>query len=33
MFWKIREKRQSGQGWTQGFGMGGDGMLGSVKVF
>ncbi|KAL4933012.1 caleosin family protein [Aspergillus undulatus] len=32
IFWKIAEARKSRKGWTQGFGLGGDGFLGGVKV-
>jgi hypothetical protein len=32
MFWKIREARQSGAGWHQGFGLGMDGLMGVVKT-
>ncbi|TDZ40817.1 putative peroxygenase 3 [Colletotrichum trifolii] len=28
LFWEIREKRHSGQGWKQGWGIGGDGFIG-----
>ncbi|RAL11228.1 caleosin family protein [Aspergillus homomorphus CBS 101889] len=33
LFWKVREERLSGSGWKQGFGLGGDGFIGPVKVF
>ncbi|OHE99278.1 hypothetical protein CORC01_05319 [Colletotrichum orchidophilum] len=29
LFWEIREKRHSGEGWHQGWGLGGDGFVGS----
>ncbi|CBF78379.1 hypothetical protein AN8591.2 [Aspergillus nidulans FGSC A4] len=32
LFWKIAKARKSPQGWSQGFGLGGDGFLGGVKV-
>ncbi|KAJ9402018.1 hypothetical protein DTO282F9_1308 [Paecilomyces variotii] len=32
LFWKIRDKRLKAEGWRQGFGLGGDGFIGSVKV-
>lgn len=32
IFWKIANARKSGKGWSQGFGIGGDGFLGGVKV-
>ncbi|RDW72758.1 uncharacterized protein DSM5745_07930 [Aspergillus mulundensis] len=33
LFWKIAKARKSGEGWSQGFGLGGDNFLGGVKVF
>ncbi|KAL3439885.1 Caleosin related protein-domain-containing protein [Aspergillus insuetus] len=32
LFWKIKEARKSGEGWSQGFGLGGDGFVGGTKV-
>ncbi|KAL4737668.1 Caleosin related protein-domain-containing protein [Aspergillus similis] len=32
LFWKIAKARKSREGWSQGFGLGGDGFLGGVKV-
>ncbi|KAL4879955.1 Caleosin related protein-domain-containing protein [Aspergillus karnatakaensis] len=32
IFWKIAKARKSGKGWTQGFGLGGDGFVGGIKV-
>ncbi|PYH91851.1 caleosin domain protein [Aspergillus ellipticus CBS 707.79] len=32
LFWKIREERRAGRGWSQGFGIG-DGFVGGVKVY
>ncbi|KAI8282231.1 hypothetical protein K4K56_011221 [Colletotrichum sp. SAR 10_98] len=31
LFWDIREKRRSGEGWKQGWGLGGDGFIGYRK--
>ncbi|KAI9372208.1 Caleosin related protein-domain-containing protein [Aspergillus egyptiacus] len=33
IFWKIEEARKTPEGWTQGYGLGGDGFVGGVKVF
>ncbi|PCG96270.1 Caleosin [Penicillium occitanis (nom. inval.)] len=33
LFWRIREQRKQPKGWQQGYGLGGDGFVGSVKVF
>ncbi|PYH48659.1 caleosin family protein [Aspergillus saccharolyticus JOP 1030-1] len=33
LFWRVREARVHGSGWKQGFGLGGDGFIGGVKVF
>ncbi|RAQ52827.1 calcium binding protein Caleosin [Aspergillus flavus] len=33
IFWKIREARKSSPGWTQGFGLGGDGFVGGEKIY
>ncbi|KAK5991965.1 Peroxygenase 1 [Cladobotryum mycophilum] len=32
IFWRIRERRRNGMGWDQGFGIGGDGFIGGVKM-
>ncbi|KAL4983048.1 Caleosin related protein-domain-containing protein [Aspergillus falconensis] len=32
LFWKIAKARKSREGWSQGFGLGGDGFLGGVKM-
>jgi hypothetical protein len=32
LFWKIKEARDSGEGWSQGFGLGGDGFVGGTKI-
>ncbi|GAQ09865.1 probable peroxygenase 3 [Aspergillus lentulus] len=32
IFWKIREERKKG-GWKQGYGVGGDGFVGAVKMY
>ncbi|OKL58044.1 hypothetical protein UA08_06812 [Talaromyces atroroseus] len=32
IFWNIREKRRRPEGWNQGYGLGGDGFVGPVKV-
>ncbi|KUL84321.1 hypothetical protein ZTR_07584 [Talaromyces verruculosus] len=33
LFWRIREQRKQPKEWLQGYGLGGDGFIGSVKVF
>ncbi|KAJ5981964.1 hypothetical protein N7451_012064 [Penicillium sp. IBT 35674x] len=33
LFWKIREARTTPTGWTQGWGLGGDGFIGGTKMF
>ncbi|KAF3011281.1 hypothetical protein E8E15_000185 [Penicillium rubens] len=33
LFWKVREARKTPTGWTQGWGLGGDGFIGGTKVF
>ncbi|CAP78963.1 Pc03g00010, partial [Penicillium rubens Wisconsin 54-1255] len=33
LFWKVREARKTSTGWTQGWGLGGDGFIGGTKVF
>ncbi|KAJ5982365.1 hypothetical protein N7451_012465, partial [Penicillium sp. IBT 35674x] len=33
LFWKIREARKTPTGWTQGWGLGGDGFIGGTKMF
>ncbi|EXJ91161.1 hypothetical protein A1O1_04270 [Capronia coronata CBS 617.96] len=32
LFWRIREQRQGGKGWNQGFGLGGDWFIGGTKI-
>ncbi|OCL08545.1 Caleosin-domain-containing protein [Glonium stellatum] len=32
IFWRIRNARNDGKGWNQGFGIGGDGFSGAAKV-
>ena len=32
LFWKIAAARNGGDGWDQGFGIGGDGFFGPTKV-
>ncbi|KAL4793904.1 Caleosin related protein-domain-containing protein [Aspergillus venezuelensis] len=33
IFWKIAKARKTREGWNQGFGLGGDGFIGGMKVF
>ncbi|KAL4936799.1 hypothetical protein BDV06DRAFT_227559 [Aspergillus oleicola] len=32
IFWKITKARQTREGWNQGFGLGGDGFVGGIKM-
>ncbi|KAL4868384.1 hypothetical protein BDV12DRAFT_102878 [Aspergillus spectabilis] len=32
IFWKIAKARKTREGWSQGFGLGGDGFIGGIKV-